>query len=183
MKRFLSILCVIIVSALVAFLFTRQHYKCKHTGTMSWHETEVVFDTLTYVDTIPYYKPVAKEVKPNGYTEVSVSVDYLHGVLDSLPYIRADTTDVLLCQGADSDSVSLQIPMTQTIYSDSTYKAWVSGVNTRIDSIYVFPKREVITIKHPPKRWHIGISGGYGATRHGLSPYIGVGVTYSLISF
>ena len=33
------------------------------------------------------------------------------------------------------------------------------------------------------KKWGIGVNAGYGITKSGLSPYIGLGVNYNLISF
>lgn len=33
------------------------------------------------------------------------------------------------------------------------------------------------------KKWGLGISAGYGANKNGLSPYIGLGVNYNLLSF
>jgi len=33
------------------------------------------------------------------------------------------------------------------------------------------------------KKWGLGISAGYGANKNGLSPYIGFGVNYNLLSF
>lgn len=181
MKKTIANLMISLVVALVAF-FVGRWYNNKHPRTKYSPDTKLVYDTLTYVDTVKYY-PVSKSEKPNGYAGVQVNVAYLHEVLDSLPRIRADTANVTVYQNTVRDSVILQLPMTQTIYGDSTYTAWISGVNARMDSIYVYPKREIITIKHPPKRWHIGLTGGYGFTQNGSSTYIGIGVTYSLISF
>lgn len=83
------------------------------------------------------------------------------------------------------DSVMVELPVLQRHYADSTYEAWVSGpVDPRLDSLRVFAPRTVITKRErkPPKRWHIGVTAGYGYTRHGFEPYVGVGVTYSIIS-
>lgn len=33
------------------------------------------------------------------------------------------------------------------------------------------------------KKWGLGISAGYGANKNGLSPYIGLGINYNLLSF
>lgn len=33
------------------------------------------------------------------------------------------------------------------------------------------------------KKWGLGINAGYGANKNGLSPYIGLGVNYNLLSF
>lgn len=77
----------------------------------------------------------------------------------------------------------MELPITQLHYADTTYEAWVSGYAPQLDSIYVFPKREIVTtvIKQPPKRWHIGIQAGAGITPCGVQPFVGVGLTYSFL--
>ena len=158
----------------------------QHTGGKPLHET--ITDTVRYVDTIKYHEPAPVFVKSNGTTKVSVSVARLketlrNAMLDTLPRIRADTLEqIILCE-KDQDSVQIELPMLQSVYKDKDYTAYISGVNVRLDSIFVYPKREVITIRKPPKHWHIGVSSGYGTTVQGFKPYIGIGITYSLISF
>lgn len=80
------------------------------------------------------------------------------------------------------------VPKEQKVYKDSNYMAWISGVCPKLDSIAVYPNTITITndIYHtvtkykPPKRWGIGITAGYGIGRNGLSPYIGVGISYRI---
>lgn len=131
---------------------------------------EPVRDTLreTYIDTITYYKPVPKD---------SIVIRY---VTERLP--------ISVNSQPCSDSVSVQIPITQKVYEDSTYRAYVSGYKPNLDSLFVYPKREIITIRETtkPKRWSIGIQAGYGITLRQnpqFVPYIGVGVTYSFWQF
>jgi opacity protein-like surface antigen len=84
------------------------------------------------------------------------------------------------------DSAIVQLPMIQRYYGDSTYEAWVSGpVNPRLDSIRVFARTTTVTRREwkPPKRWHVGVTAGYGYGPKGLQPYVGVGITYSVFSF
>lgn len=86
------------------------------------------------------------------------------------------------------DSAEVSVPITQTIYSDSTYKAWVSGYLSRLDSIEVYREKVFVTktieraITKPPRRWGVGVSAGaaYGVTSRQVEPYIGIGVTYVL---
>lgn len=181
MKKFLwGIIPAIILAFLIGRVTQRQR-----TGGKPLHET--ITDTVRYVDTIKYNEPAPVSVKPNGTTKVSVSVAHLknalrNATLDTLPRIRADTFETILCD-SNQDSVQIELPMLQSVYKDKDYTAYISGVNARLDSIFVYPKREVITIRKPPKHWHIGISSGYGTTVQGFKPYIGIGITYSLISF
>ena len=87
-------------------------------------------------------------------------------------------TDTVIIVDTLRDTVFL--PVIQKEYSTLDYHAWVSGYNAALDSIDVFPKTVYVTQKIPARRWGLGIIGGYGAGRSGLSPYIGVGVYYRI---
>jgi hypothetical protein len=83
------------------------------------------------------------------------------------------------------DSIYIPLPRVQREYADSTYHAWVSGVDPALDSLNVYNRTQYITtvVQKPPKHWHVGVSAGYGITTKGLAPYWGVGLSYSLFSF
>lgn len=180
MKKFLwGIIPVVIL----AFLLGRTTHRSR--GKPLY---ETITDTVRYVDTIKYHEPAPVFVKSNGTTKVSVSVAHLketlrNAMLDTLPRIRADTFEQTILCDSNQDSVQIELPMLQSVYKDKGYTAYVSGVNARLDSIFIYPEREVITIRKLPKHWHIGVSCGYGTTVQGFKPYIGIGITYSLISF
>ena len=105
------------------------------------------------------------------------------------PPIRADTNKagnyVQELAGRVADSATVELPIMQSVYESKDYKAYVSGVHAQLDSIFVYPLHEVVTIKEkqPPKKWHIGVTTGYGLTTKGMQPYVGIGLTYSIISF
>lgn len=82
----------------------------------------------------------------------------------------------------NADSAVVELPIEQKVYGDSTYKAWVSGFDARLDSIKLFQPTKYITIttKQKPSRWNVGLQGGVGITPKGIQPYIGVGVSYKL---
>lgn len=78
------------------------------------------------------------------------------------------------------------------VYQDSLYRAVVSGFRPSLDSLTIFhPVRYITrteTVKVLQRKpWGIGIQAGYGATiqngRIAGVPYIGVGVSYNLLSF
>ena len=87
---------------------------------------------------------------------------------------------------------TIELPKVQRVYSDdSTYRAWVSGYEPRLDSIEVYRKtiKETVTIQLPAEkkkrtfwqRFNIGIQAGYGL---GLDdkkahPYVGCGVGFN----
>lgn len=131
-----------------------------------------VADT-TYVeviDTVPYLCPVAVDSTVVCYRIVP------------LPLGRHESDTVIL-----RDTAYVQIPIEQKRYEDSTYRAWVSGYQPSLDSIYVYPRQTYIStverVKQPPNRWGVGITAGAAYTPKGFQPYIGLGVTYSIKSF
>lgn len=139
---------------------------------------DVVRDTVIYNDTIPYYKPIPKD---------SLIVRYRTDILPVANKVskRDDNNDSLLSQSveqAGGDSAAVVIPITQKVYEDSTYKAWVSGYEPQLDSIFVYQKTQVINnyIREKPKRWGIGLQIGYGCIGKELHPYIGIGVNYNI---
>lgn len=147
------------------------------------HEpADVVRDTV--VDTIPYYMPVPKDSLVLTYKTVTLPKSD-----KTRPSIRADTQTtesyVQKNEVDKRDSTEVVIPISQKMYKDNDYTAWVSGYDVQLDSIYVYPKHEYVKrkIKQPPKKWHIGVTAGYGFGKQGMQPYIGMGLTYSLISF
>jgi len=122
--------------------------------------------------------PEAKSSKVVGRTKVPFLCHHEQGT-ESL-----DST----CE-AVRDSVEVEI--TQKVYSDdSTYTAYVSGVNPNLDSIFVKQKEVTHSILETRtlqvkkfRRWNVGLIGGYGYgfKSKNLEPFIGVGVTISLI--
>lgn len=129
-------------------------------------------DTTTYVDTIPYYKPVPKD---------SIVIKY-HIV--KLPAQKKDST------AGKTDSVDVVLPITQKVYEDSTYHAWISGYLPRLDSIHIYNKNTTITktqtitvTQYKTKHWGVGVQVGYGYNFNRISPYIGIGVQYNIFNW
>ena len=85
------------------------------------------------------------------------------------------------------DSVLVDVPIERRIYEeDSLYRAVVSGYRPSLDSLLVYRTTTEITKFVPvpvKKRWGVGIQAGYGFSRKGISPYVGVGISYNLINF
>ena len=84
------------------------------------------------------------------------------------------------------DSLQLVLLRVQRHYSDSTFDAWVSGVDPMLDSIKTYQTNMVITKEIPvikKTRWGLGVQAGVGAGKGGLTPYVGVGVSYNLLSW
>lgn len=92
------------------------------------------------------------------------------------------------------DSIPVELPREVKVYEDGTYRAEVSGVFPSLDRIDIYQRKEVITIEVEKQvsvpvrqRWGIGVQAGYGAHLNGaqvsVSPYIGIGLTYNIISW
>ena len=150
--------------------------------------------TETRVDTVTDEAPEAKAEIAMGTYRCTVPVYRFIGSAGGMARpcaaINCDSAVALAEDKAvlmvDRDSAIVQLPMIQRYYGDSTYEAWVSGpVNPQLDSIRVFARQTIITKREwkPPKRWHIGVTAGYGYGAKGFQPYVGVGITYSIFSF
>lgn len=76
------------------------------------------------------------------------------------------------------DTLHVALPVTQKVYEDSTYRAYVSGFDAKLDSIKIYQPTRYITITNtsPPNRWSWGLQGGVGITPKGIQPYIGIGI-------
>ena len=86
------------------------------------------------------------------------------------------------------DSLRLVLLRVQRHYCDSTFDAWVSGVDPSLDSIKTYQTTRIITREIPvirvkKTRWGIGIQGGVTADKDGVIPYVGVGVSYNILSW
>lgn len=138
----------------------------------------VVRDTVIYNDTIPYYKPIPKDSLIVRYRTVILPI--VNKV--SKEYYNKDSFVSESVKQVGGDSAAVVIPITQKVYEDSTYKAWVSGYEPQLDSIFVYQKTQVINhyIREKPKHWGIGLQIGYGCTGKELRPYIGIGVNYNI---
>ena len=201
MERLKNIALLLFLAVFLASLCLNVHH---YTG----GTTEPYRDTIktTFVDTIPYYKPVPKEEKPLGNitAKLPVSVPKLPESVQKFPESDKKLQDSVqnfgksvpedhfedMGEKVTPDSADVVVPITQTVYEDSTYTAYVSGYRASLDSLIFRMPREVTTITNThyqkPKRWSIGIQVGYGMTLKGtpqFAPYVGIGVSYNLFSF
>lgn len=83
------------------------------------------------------------------------------------------------------DTVAIYLPITQKVYHDSLYTAYVSGYRAKLDSIEVYGRTRDITIRETPrrKRWGLGVQVGYGMAGNKASPFVGLGVSYNLFEW
>ena len=90
------------------------------------------------------------------------------------------------------DTTFVQLPKERKEYSGKDFRAVVSGYQPSLDLIKVFPETKTITktISAPPRKsshWSIALQAGYGLTLQNnhitLLPYIGAGLSYSLVEW
>lgn len=114
-------------------------------------------------------------------TEVRVDTIYRDKVVyRHLPAVEVVRTDTIIL----ADTIFVAVPIDTYIAKDSTYHVEATGYDVNFKRIEVYPTTIYRTERvSTPKRWGIGIQAGYGASKQGLSPYIGVGVQYNILSF
>ena len=132
--------------------------------------TAVVTDTIFKV--VKADRPIVRESTIVKYKVVQ------------LPIVANDTICV---SDTIKDSVFVQVPIEQKVYSDSNYTAWVSGYNPKLDSISITQKevsyKLVNNSSKGSKRLYLGIQVGYGITPRGMQPYLGFGLSYNFFGF
>ena len=126
-------------------------------------------DTLLIFDTITLTKPVfVEKIK-----------------LDS---VLIPVTDTLW----KHDTLYVYLEREQIQWQDSLCRVYASGINPQVDSVTHFVQETIITreISVPVKvksRWGLGIQVGYGAGINGkqvyMTPYVGVGISYNILSW
>ena len=158
MKNLLYILGVIFGAFLVSLFWRR----CADS-------TEIVTDTIFKV--VKVDRPIVRESTIVKYKVVRLPI----------------ANDTICVSDTIKDSVFVQVPIEQKVYSDSNYTAWVSGYRPRLDSISIthtevsFHNR--LVNNNGSKRLYLGIQVGYGITPRGMQPYLGFGVSYNFFGF
>lgn len=156
MKKILGVLlCISVVLNIVLYI---EHGKIK---------SEKVCDTtkVTVIDSVKKSFPMPID---------SFVVRY---IAKSLPIARDSATKQL-----GNDSVKVQISISQKVYEDTLYRAYISGYEPNLDSITIKQRTTYITrtIRDKESRFRIGLQAGYGLTPKGMQPYVGVGLSYRL---
>jgi opacity protein-like surface antigen len=139
---------------------------------VSLNESGGGIDTVTVTDTVTEYVEVTHYLPS-------------HQSAETLRYDEIAATDYTVVL----DTVFVRLPVTQKVYSDSDYTAYVSGIDPSLDSIRIYHYNQhitnntVVTVKQPPKRWNISLQSGIGITPDKIHPYIGIGVGYTLLQW
>ena len=154
----------IAVAVLIGFLIGQQHpQKSPVEPIKEKVDTLLIFDTLTLT------KPVFVE---------KIQLDSVY-----MP-----VTDTLW----KHDTLYVYLEREQIQWQDSLCRVYASGINPQVDSVTHFVQETIVNreISVPVKvksRWGLGIQVGYGAGVNGkqvyLTPYVGVGISYNILSW
>ena len=137
----------------------------KHPQKLPVEPIKTKVDTLVIRDTMMCYKPI--------YVDRVKLDSVLVPVLDTM--MIHDTTFVYL----EREKVT---------WRDSLCEVYASGIMASVDSVRHFQEYKYITIeKQVPVKvkshWGIGVNAGYGVGKGGFTPYIGVGISYNILSW
>jgi hypothetical protein len=125
-------------------------------------------DTLFIYDTITQYEPIIEE--------------------------RVVLKKVLV-PGADTlwkhDTMYVYLEREQVVWKDSLSRVYASGILPQIDSVQHFITERVVTreltqVVKKPCKWGLGIHAGHGiqlGDQIRTAPYVGIGVSYNLLSW
>ena len=154
----------IAVAVLIGFLIGQ-----KHPQKSPVEPIKEKVDTLLIFDTITLTKPVFVE---------KIQLDSVY-----MP-----VTDTLW----KHDTLYVYLEREQIQWQDSLCRVYASGINPQVDSVTHFVQETIVNreISVPVKvksRWGLGINVGYGAGVNGkqvyLTPYVGVGISYNILSW
>lgn len=152
-----NLLSIIVVAVIVAVVTTIINRQMPSPA-------EVVHDTITIIthDTITIRNPLPVR------SEV-------------VRYVKVPVTDTIIVHSTDT----VTLPITQKVYSNSSYTAYVSGFSPSLDSIIFYQQNTMTSIMSvpKPKKWSVGLSLGYGFSNHGKSPFIGISLQRKLFEF
>ena len=137
----------------------------KHPQKLPVEPIKVKVDTLVIHDTTMSYRPI--------YVDRVKLDSVLVPVVDSVKI--HDTTFVYL----EREKVT---------WRDSLCEVYASGIMASVDSVRHFQEYKYITIETqvPVKvksHWGLGVNAGYGVGKGGLTPYVGVGISYNILSW
>lgn len=163
---------------------------------------KVTVDTVTVRDTVRITEPSAADSVVTGVIRVPVALPTeptvpkaeievfepgrLSEVMDGHTVNKGGSEAQGTGKTAREDTIWAVVPRTQKRYVDSTYMAWISGYEPRLDSIEVYQKTVVVTkrvegrVKN--RRFNVGLTGGfgYGVFTRKSDVWVGVGCTWRI---
>lgn len=165
MKQIISIILAVLLIFMLGFMFGEIRG-------VSFHDTDEA-DTVrdTIYDTIHVIEPVPVDSMVVRYKTVKVPVIDTIKIYD---FTNEDWYDPI------TDSALVSLPITEMHYHNELYDAYISGFEPSLDSIFIHQPTITITKNIKPRKWGVGLQGGYGMTPKGFQPYVGLGFYYRL---
>ena len=169
LRQFLYTLLVIalIAFACLAIFFAGKSCGREQSVQAADEKVQTFIDTLWLHDTISVERPIYRTLR---------IVDTLFEQVSDTVWVANDSTVALVRE--------------QKVYEDSLYRAVISGVHPSLDTIAVFPRHSVITINtvntvegQKNRHWGLGVHSGYGVSGDGFTPYIGIGISYNILTW
>ena len=148
---------------------------------------EPATDSVIQVGTVVAQLPVIKPKPRPRPAEIDGTID-ADEPMDTIDY----GLPPLEPSGIEArDSAAVEIPISRYVAErDSLYRVVAEGYAVDFKEITVYPQTVTIcnTLEvRKPTRWGIGVHAGYGVTlNHNtvqLAPYIGVGISYNIITW
>lgn len=178
---YIALSAFLLVIAAVMMRYVRARY---YSSTQTLTDTiSVTHDTIYVTHDVYTHTPRVRDSIILRYRTIAVR-DTLHDTISEI--VRASHDSVRLC-------------IAQRVYADTliaesdtyAYTAYVSGYDARLDSLRVTSASRVTTTRElirsstspsspTTSRWGIGLQAGMYFTPAGLSPGVGVGITYSV---
>lgn len=183
MKSFLSHLALLlvglVVGALLGFCFGSK--RCPSPCEVISEQT----DSTTVADTSLFVAPEPLEKEKTDTVYIKIPYPVADGDKEeqkdsvSSPPVKDSTA-------TKPDSLVVPLERERKVYQDSTYKAVVSGIEPSLDYIETYGHTVFVTttkvVRESESRWALSLNGGYGVSPSGLTPYLGIGVSYRLWS-
>ena len=135
--------------------------------------------------------PLKKPIEPIK-TKVDTMFLYDTITLSKPVYVEKVKLDSVLVPVFDTlriqDTIYVYLEREQIQWQDSLCKVYASGVMPQVDSVQHYVCDRIVTIetKVPVKvktHWGLGVNAGYGVGKGGLTPYLGFGISYNLLSW
>lgn len=158
--KVMTFLCAILLPFFIGILIGQ-----KHPQKPPIEPIKTKVDTLVVYDTITQIQPISVERR----------------VVESVLVPVVDSVTI-------HDTLFVYLDREQVVWKDSLSVVYASGILPQVDSVKHFIQDRYITIETavPVKvksRWGLGVNAGYGVGKGGLTPYVGVGISYNILSW
>ena len=130
-------------------------------------------------------KGAVLQLVPDTVVTVRIDTVIKEKIVPQKVFIKKTVKDTLFT--TDTVKVEVLVPLSKYIFTDSLYKAEITGYRVSLDRMEIYSpvmeKRIPVPYKVKSNRWSLGVSAGYALTPKGFQPYFGIGIQYSLFSW